>query len=98
MGVPVVAKLGSGASSRAGGAILKAIGLDDWVADDDDRYVAIAQKYAAMPAHLEKLRADLPARIASSPAGNITVYTERVEVAYRQFWRNYCATAGANAS
>src|SRR6185437_12736384 len=36
MGVPVVAKLGRGASSRAAGAILTAVGLDDWVADDDD--------------------------------------------------------------
>jgi len=33
MGVPVVAKLGNGASSRADAAILKAVGLDDWVAD-----------------------------------------------------------------
>jgi len=93
MGVPVVAKLGNGASSRAAGAILKAIGLDDWVAEDDDGYVAIAQKYAAMPSHLERLRADLPAIIASSPAGNVTVYTQRVEAGYRQFWRDYCATA-----
>jgi predicted O-linked N-acetylglucosamine transferase (SPINDLY family) len=95
MGVPVVTKLGNGASSRAGGAILKAIGLDDWVADDDDGYVAIAQKFAAMPAHLEQLRAELPARIASSPAGNVTLYTRRVEAGYRQFWRDYCATASA---
>jgi predicted O-linked N-acetylglucosamine transferase (SPINDLY family) len=93
MGVPVVAALGNGASSRAAGAILKAIGLDDWVAHDDDGYVAIAQKYAAMPSYLEKLRADLPAKVANSPAGNIMIYTQRVEAGYRQFWRDYCATA-----
>ena len=93
MGVPVVAKLGNSASSRAGGAILKAIGLDDWVAADDDGYVAIAQKFAAMPAYLEQLRAELAVRIASSLAGNVTVYTQRVEAGYRQFWRDYCATA-----
>jgi len=93
MGVPVVAKLGNGASSRVAGAILKAVGLDDWVADDDDGYVAIAQKYASMPSHLEKLRADFPAKIANSPAGNVMVYTQKVEAGYRQFWRDYCATA-----
>jgi predicted O-linked N-acetylglucosamine transferase (SPINDLY family) len=91
MGVPVIAKLGNGASSRAAGAILKAVGLDDWVADDDDGYVAIAQRYASMPSDLQKLRADLPARIANSPAGNVTVYTREVEAGYRQFWRDYCA-------
>jgi hypothetical protein len=46
-----------------------------------------------MPSHLEKLRADLPARIASSPAGNVMVYTQKVEAGYRQFWRDYCAAA-----
>jgi predicted O-linked N-acetylglucosamine transferase (SPINDLY family) len=93
MGVPIVAKLGNGASSRVAGAILKAVGFDDWVADDDDGYVAIAQKYASMPSHLEKLRADLPTKIANSPAGNVTVYTQKVEAGYRQFWRDHCATA-----
>jgi predicted O-linked N-acetylglucosamine transferase (SPINDLY family) len=99
MGVPVVAKLGNGTASRISGALLNAIGFDDWVANDDDGYVAIARKFASQPAELEKLRADLPARIASSPAGNVAVYTERVEAGYRQFWRDYCATAsGADRS
>jgi predicted O-linked N-acetylglucosamine transferase (SPINDLY family) len=34
-GVPVVTKLGGSAPSRLGGAIVKAVGLDDWVAEDD---------------------------------------------------------------
>ncbi|MCP3389741.1 tetratricopeptide repeat protein [Bradyrhizobium sp. CCGB12] len=92
-GVPVVAKLGNGASSRAGGAIVAAAGLDDWVAEDNDGYAAIACKYAAQPEHLAKLRAELPARIAASPAGNVEIYTRRVEAGYRQFWRDYCASA-----
>ncbi|WP_439356721.1 O-linked N-acetylglucosamine transferase family protein [Bradyrhizobium sp. DASA03007] len=92
-GVPVVAKLGNGASSRAGGAIVAAVGLNDWVAEDDEGYAAIACKYAAQPAHLAKLRAELPARIAASPAGNVEIYTRRVEAGYRQFWHDYCASA-----
>ncbi|MET4277789.1 MULTISPECIES: tetratricopeptide repeat protein [unclassified Bradyrhizobium] len=92
-GVPVVAKLGNGASSRAGGSIVAAVGLDDWVAADDEGYAAIACKYAAQPAHLTKLRAELPARIAASPAGNVETYTREVEAAYRRFWRDYCAAA-----
>jgi predicted O-linked N-acetylglucosamine transferase (SPINDLY family) len=91
-GVPVVTKLGSSAASRAGAAIVKAVGLDDWVADDDDGYVAIARKYASMPSHLEALRAELPARIANSAAGNGEIYTRHVEEGYRQFWRDYCVS------
>ena len=93
MGVPVIAKLGSGASSRMAAAIIRAVGLDDWVADDDDGYVGIAKRYASQPCHLEKLRAELPARIANSPAGDVMAYTQRVEAGYRQFWRDHCAKA-----
>ncbi|MGY4307342.1 putative O-linked N-acetylglucosamine transferase (SPINDLY family) [Bradyrhizobium sp. USDA 4369] len=90
-GVPVVAKLGNSSASRAGGAIVKAIGLDDWVAEDDEGYVAIALRYAGQPAELAKLRAELPARVANSPAGNVKTYTRKVEEGYRQFWRRYCS-------
>ncbi|MCK1388110.1 tetratricopeptide repeat protein [Bradyrhizobium sp. 21] len=92
-GVPVVAKLGNGASSRAGASIVTAVGLGDWVAEDDDSYAAIACKFATQPDHLAKLRADLPARIAASPAGNVEIYTRELEAGYRQFWRDYCAAA-----
>ena len=92
-GVPVVAKLGNASSSRAGGSIVAAVGLDDWVAEDDAGYAAIACKYAAQPAHLAELRAELPARIAASPAGNVEHYAAMVHAGYRQFWRDYCASA-----
>ncbi|OPY95713.1 acetylglucosamine transferase [Bradyrhizobium sacchari] len=95
-GVPVVAQLGKGSSSRAGGSIVAAVGLDDWIAADDEGYAAIAIKYATQPAHLAKLRADLPARIAASPAGNVEIYTRKVEAGYRQFWRDYCASASGS--
>ncbi|WP_316187567.1 MULTISPECIES: tetratricopeptide repeat protein [unclassified Bradyrhizobium] len=93
-GVPVVAKLGNNSASRFGGAIVKAVGLHDWVAEDDDGYIAIALKHAADPVALAQLRAGLPARVASSPAGNVMAYTRKVEEGYRTFWRRHCA-AGA---
>ena len=90
MGVPVVSKLGLSASTRMGGAIVKAVGLDDWVAEDDEGYIAIACKFASLPARLRALRADLPGRVARSDAGNIEFYTRCVEEGYRTFWRRYC--------
>ncbi|MGW1422575.1 O-linked N-acetylglucosamine transferase family protein [Bradyrhizobium manausense] len=91
-GVPVIAKLGNASSSRAGASIVAAIGLKDWVAEDDDGYAAIACKFAAQPNYLAKLRAELPAQIATSPAGNVAIYAGRVDAGYRQFWRDYCAS------
>jgi predicted O-linked N-acetylglucosamine transferase (SPINDLY family) len=93
MGVPVVTKLGVGPAARAGGAIVTAVGLADWVADDDDGYLAIALRHAAQPAELAALRARLPAQVANSAAGNCEVYTRQVEAGYRKFWRDYCAAA-----
>ena len=97
-GVPVVAKLGIGASSRAGGSIVAAVGLGDWVAEDDDGYVEIARKFASQPEYLAKLRAGLPAQIAASPAGNVEIYTRELEAGYRQFWRDYCAGAAEKSN
>jgi len=91
MGVPVITKLGVGPAARAGGAIVTAVGLDDWVAEDDDGYLAIALRNAVQPAELAALRARLPAQVANSAAGNCEVYTRHVEAGYRTFWRDYCA-------
>jgi predicted O-linked N-acetylglucosamine transferase (SPINDLY family) len=95
MGVPVVVKLGTGGpAARAGASIVKAVGLDDWVAGDDEGYIAIAQHYATRPSELAQLRSNLPRKVANSEAGNCKVYTRRVEEAYRKFWRDYCAANG----
>ena len=95
MGVPVVTKLGVGPAARAGGAIVTAVGLSDWVGEDDEAYLAIALRHAAQPAELAALRARLPAQVASSAAGNCEIYTRHVEAGYRKFWRDYCAATSA---
>ncbi|CCD93767.1 putative O-linked N-acetylglucosamine transferase, SPINDLY family; TPR domain protein [Bradyrhizobium sp. ORS 375] len=93
MGVPVVTKLGSGPSARAGGAIVKALGLDEWVAEDDEGYLATALNFCSRPAELAALRAELPAMVSNSAAGNNALYTQHVEKAYRRFWQDYCLQA-----
>jgi predicted O-linked N-acetylglucosamine transferase (SPINDLY family) len=86
MGVPVVTKLGNGLANRAGGAILSAIGMTDWIATDDDQYVEIALR--STPDRLRTIRHVLPDLIdrRCSPAA----YTREVETAYRTMWETYC--------
>ncbi|WP_024517847.1 tetratricopeptide repeat protein [Bradyrhizobium sp. Tv2a-2] len=91
MGVPVVAKLGSCNSARVGAAIMTSLGLDDWVGDDDDRYIAIALEKAGNPSALQAVRQGMRARIAQSASGNSATYTAKVEEAYRTLWRDYCS-------
>ena len=86
MGVPVVAKLGNGTTSRVGGAILSAVGMCDWVAADDDQYVEIALRSAA--GHLQTIRQELPDLI--NRRCSATAYTRAVEDAYRTMWKKHC--------
>jgi predicted O-linked N-acetylglucosamine transferase (SPINDLY family) len=92
MGVPVVAKLGDGVTSRVAGAILSSVGLSDWVATDDDAYVDIALR--STPDRLRTIRSELPDLIARrcSPAE----YTRAVEAAYRTMWQKYCSESKAD--
>jgi predicted O-linked N-acetylglucosamine transferase (SPINDLY family) len=94
-GVPVVALLGRSAASRAAAGIVTTVGLGDWVAQDDDGYIAIARRHAANPEALARLRAELPRMVANSAAGNGELYTRKVEEGYRSFWRSYCERASA---
>jgi predicted O-linked N-acetylglucosamine transferase (SPINDLY family) len=86
MGVPVVAKLGNGVASRLAGAILAAVGMSDWVAEDDDRYVELA--LAQTQERLRRIRHELPDQIERrcGPAA----YTVAVEQAYRTMWERAC--------
>jgi predicted O-linked N-acetylglucosamine transferase (SPINDLY family) len=86
MGVPVVAKLGKGVTSRLAGAILSSVGLSDWVAADDDGYVDIALRSA--PDRLSRIRSELPSLIEER-CGPFA-YTRAVEEAYRTMWQKYC--------
>ena len=96
VGVPVLAKLGNSNASRAAGAILCSIGLNEWVVETEAQYIDIALKYASQPESLRALRAELPDRLLASASGNTKNYTRAVEQAYRTIWREYCArqTAG----
>jgi predicted O-linked N-acetylglucosamine transferase (SPINDLY family) len=91
MGVPVVTKLGRGVATRASGAILSAIGLADWIAQDDQEYLDIASR--PTKDRLQALRQELPSLI-DIRCGSLP-YTKAVENAYREMWRRYCS-AGQN--
>jgi predicted O-linked N-acetylglucosamine transferase (SPINDLY family) len=96
VGVPVLAKLGNSNASRAAGAILCSIGLNDWVTETEAQYIELALKYAAQPQYLAALRTELPGRVQASAAGNTQNYTRAVEQAYRTIWREYCAKRAAD--
>jgi predicted O-linked N-acetylglucosamine transferase (SPINDLY family) len=90
MGVPVVVKAGDNFVSRMGASFMTAAGLPEWVAADDDAYVAIAQHMAADRTALLKLKQGLRSRLQSRPAWNIDQYTRDFEAALRSMWVALC--------
>lgn len=86
MGVPVVTRADRPSVGRFGAAILGAVGLDGWVAHDDDAYVARAVSGAQDRAGLTRLRRDLRARFSASPLRDAAGLARAMEGAYRSLW------------
>jgi predicted O-linked N-acetylglucosamine transferase (SPINDLY family) len=90
MGVPVVALPGTTIPSRVTASVLTAMGMPEWIAWDEDEYVAIAARWARNVPGLARLRRKIRPRLARSPLGDHQQYTRAVEQAYRQLWKRWC--------
>jgi predicted O-linked N-acetylglucosamine transferase (SPINDLY family) len=90
MGVPVVTAPGSRAISRSAGSLLRAVGLEDWIAPSSEEYAALAVARARDPAGLAVLRAGLRQRVQNSPVMDENQAARHLESAYRRLWRRWC--------
>ncbi len=79
MGVPVITQMGSHLVSRMGASFMTAAGLPEWVAKDDDDYVAIAQKMASDRKTLLALKKGLRKRLQTNPAWDVKAHTRAIE-------------------
>jgi predicted O-linked N-acetylglucosamine transferase (SPINDLY family) len=86
MGVPVITRRGDRFLSHVGESIACNAGLAEWVANDDDDYVAVAARHAR---HLEKLatlRGKLRARVMGSPLFDAPRFARHFEAAMWGMW------------
>lgn len=86
-GVPVLTYVGDRWVARTSASLLRAAGLDDWVARDEDDLLAKASALArdpAAPARLAALRAGMRARLAGSAACDTAGLCRALEQIYRQ--------------
>jgi predicted O-linked N-acetylglucosamine transferase (SPINDLY family) len=88
MGVPVVTLAGQTYAGRMAASTLTAVGLTDWIAQNEGEYVQIAAKLASDPSRLADLRESLPGALAKSPAMDAASFTRELEAAYREMWRS----------
>ena len=98
LGVPVLSVKDRPSVGRFGAAILGALGLDEWVAEDVDCYVAKAIAAASDVPALAELRAGLRARFLASPLADADDLGRQTGAVLRQLWRAWCAEAGPDQS
>ena len=91
MGVPFVTLAGASSTSRAGAGVLKAIGLSELVADNSENYVERAIAAVRDLPRLAGWRAALRPRLVPL-LGDGKAYTSELENAFREIWRQWCAT------
>ncbi len=97
-GVPVVTLAARPSVGRIGASILHAVGLDDWIATDEDGYVARAVAAAADIQALARLRDGLRQQFAASPLHDAAGLARHVEAAFRGLWNAWCEPDDADTA
>jgi protein O-GlcNAc transferase len=93
MGVPVVTLEGRRAASRSGACILREAGLDEFVVDNVDDYVARALDWMQRPSDLQALRSSLRERVRGGRPEEQAEHAAQFGEALRQMWRAWCVEA-----
>lgn len=96
MGVPVISLRGDRFVGRMGASILNAVGLGEFVADDEDDYIGKAKALAADVPRLAELRNGLRAQLLNSPLCDGPGFTRDLESVYRTMWKEWCHPRGVN--
>jgi protein O-GlcNAc transferase len=89
MGVPLIARCGDRFLSHMGETIDHNAGLTDWIASDDDDYVAKAVSFSGDLAQLAGTRAKLRQQALDSPLFNAPRFARNFETALWGMWQKW---------
>jgi predicted O-linked N-acetylglucosamine transferase (SPINDLY family) len=92
MGVPTVTLPGEIFASRHSLSHISNVGLHDWVAQDLDSYLALAEQKAADLDGLARLRAGLREQVRRSPLCDAPRFGRHLSEALRHTWKVWCET------
>lgn len=84
MGVPVLSKTDRASVGCIGAAALRPLGLQDWVVEDEEAFIARAVAAASDLKALASLRSELRERLEQSPHMDAITVTQNIEAAYHQ--------------
>jgi predicted O-linked N-acetylglucosamine transferase (SPINDLY family) len=87
MGVPLVTLKGEMFSSRMGVGLLTAMGKPEWIAHDEDEYVAIAERLAQDHEALNRTRMTLRPLMERSPVMDEELHAREFGLALHKMWQ-----------
>lgn len=90
MGVPVVTLAGRTHGSRVSASLLRAVGLDDLVAEDEAEYSAVVRRLLGDRARLIDLRSSLRKRMLGGTLCDQRGFGDRLGAALRELWQRWC--------
>ena len=91
MGVPTLTLAGNTVAARQGACIPGHMGLENFIAFDQEDFVQKGLAAASDIPALAALRAGMRARFEQSPLGQPEVVADGLENAFRTMWRRWCA-------
>ena len=92
MGVPYITLAGRPSVGRLGSSILQGAGHPEWIAENEDDYVAKAVELARDVVRLSRIRSTLREQMEAGPLRDEAGFARKVEEAYRGMWKDWCAT------
>jgi predicted O-linked N-acetylglucosamine transferase (SPINDLY family) len=93
MGVPVLCKRGDRFLGHLCESVVRSVGLDDWIAADEDDYVAKAIGFVQDRRALAALTGTLRARVLASSLTDAPRFARTLEDAFAAMWRSYESAA-----
>jgi predicted O-linked N-acetylglucosamine transferase (SPINDLY family) len=91
MGVPCITLRGKCHAQNVGVSLLTTVGLTDWIADDEDHYIRLAQEKAADLSALSSLRSNMRSKMRASRLMDGRGFVFDLEGVYRTLFRRYCS-------
>lgn len=88
MGVPTLTLAGATMLARQGASLLGCAGLPQWIATDDEDYVARATQHAGDLEALSRLRSGLRAQVKASPMFDGPRFAEQLQKALLGMWQH----------
>jgi predicted O-linked N-acetylglucosamine transferase (SPINDLY family) len=98
MGSPVLCMKGDRFVTHICESLLHTAGLEDWIAENEEDYIARAVAFSADRERLRALRAGLRAQVLASPLCDAQRFARNLEDAFQGMWARYCAGVAETAT